>query len=192
MKRVKSFFFFTLRIIGPFINLDFGSFFFLIVITELLLNRKVSLFILNLRLRDLQTSPRQISPFMLYLYLNPLYSIRGGSTIFAEPFIKNPSSVLLRLNPLYKWKIFIHRTFVLSDTNNQDSFCNNYTDLLRINKNCTCNTGYEPMIRLLRDPLIKNSNSKALYKSKPRKSQDLYNRPVRYDFRLKSAFRKIF
>ena len=81
---------------------------------------------------------------------------------------------------------------MLSDTNNHDSFCNNYTDLLRINKNCTCNTGYEPMIRLLRDPLIKNSNSKALYKSKPRKSQDLYNRLVRYDFRLKSAFRKIF
>ena len=158
----------------------------------MLLNRKVSLFMLNLRLRDLQIRPLQMSPFILYLYLNPLYSMRGGSTIFADPFIKKPSSVLLRLNPLYRWKIFIHRTFVLSDTNNHDSFCNNYTDLLRINKNCTCNTGYEPMIRLLRDPLIKNSNSKALYKSKPRKSRDLYNRPVRYDFRLKSAFRKIF
>jgi len=157
----------------------------------LLLNRKVSLFMLNLRLRDLQIRPLQMSPFILYLYLNPLYSMRGGSTIFADPFIKKPSSVLLRLNPLYRWKIFIHLTFVLSDTNSHDSFCNNYTNLLRINKNCTCNTGYEPMIRLLRDPLIKNSNSKALYKSKPRKSRDLYNRPVRYDFRLKSAFRKI-
>jgi hypothetical protein len=85
---------------GPFINLDFGSFFFLIVIIELLLNRSVSLFMLNLRLRDRQIKPLQISPFMLYLYLNPLYSIRGGSTIFAEPFTKKPSSVLLRLNPL--------------------------------------------------------------------------------------------
>ena len=43
-----------------------------------------------------------ISPFKLYLYLKPLYSIRGGSTTREEPFIKKPSDADLLLNPLYK------------------------------------------------------------------------------------------
>lgn len=47
---------------------------------------------------------RQISPLRLNLNLKPLYSIRGGSTTRAEPLTKNPSSVLLRFQPLYKWK----------------------------------------------------------------------------------------
>jgi len=67
-----------------------------------------------------------MSPFTLYLYLKPLYSIRGGSTTRAEPFTKRPGFVKLRLNPLYRWKILIQEIFVLSDTKTQDSFNNNY------------------------------------------------------------------
>ena len=65
---------------------------------------------------------RQISPFLLNLNLNPLYSIRGGSTIRAEPLMKKPSSVLLLWNPLYKWKTWSHLTFVLSAILNHDNF----------------------------------------------------------------------
>ena len=43
---------------------------------------------------------RQISPFLLNLNLNPLYSNLGGSTIRAEPLIKKPIVVTRRLNPL--------------------------------------------------------------------------------------------
>lgn len=108
-----------------------GSFFFLIIINELLSKRKVSLFKLVFKFLDRHISPLQISPFILYLYLNPLYSILGGSTILADPLTKKPSFVLLRLNPLYKWNILIHRIFVLSETYNHDSFCNNYTFFCR-------------------------------------------------------------
>tara|TARA_B110000093_G_C12686391_1_gene292252 strand:- start:171 stop:344 length:174 start_codon:yes stop_codon:yes gene_type:complete len=38
----------------------------------------------------------QMSPFLLNLNLNPLYSIRGGSTDLAEPLIKNPIGDFLR------------------------------------------------------------------------------------------------
>lgn len=37
-------------------------------------------------------NPLQISPFLLNLTLNPLYSIRGGSTERAEPLMKCPIS----------------------------------------------------------------------------------------------------
>ena len=43
-----------------------------------------------------------ISPFILYLYLNHLYSIRGGSTIRADPLIKKPSFECFLKNPLYR------------------------------------------------------------------------------------------
>jgi hypothetical protein len=43
-----------------------------------------------------------MSPLILYLYLNPLYSWRGGSTTRAEPFTKKPLYDTFRLNPLYK------------------------------------------------------------------------------------------
>ena len=39
---------------------------------------------------------RQISPFLLNLNLNPLYSSLGGSTTLAEPFTKNPTVELRR------------------------------------------------------------------------------------------------
>jgi hypothetical protein len=43
-----------------------------------------------------------MSPFLLNLTLNPLYSIRGGSTTRADPLTKKPSLVDFRKNPLYK------------------------------------------------------------------------------------------
>ena len=49
----------------------------------------------------LQIHDRQISPLILYLYLNPLYSMRGGSTTRAEPFTNKLSLVFLRKKPLY-------------------------------------------------------------------------------------------
>ena len=39
---------------------------------------------------------RQISPFLLNLNLKPLYSMRGGSTIRADPFMKKPKPVRFR------------------------------------------------------------------------------------------------
>jgi hypothetical protein len=66
------------------------------VIRELLLKSSVSLFKFSLRFFDLHSRPLQMSPLMLYLYLKPLYSILGGSTILAAPFTKKPSLVLLR------------------------------------------------------------------------------------------------
>ena len=126
MKRVSNFFLQTLRIIGPLWYLLLGSFFFFIVITELLLKSRVSPFRFILRFFDLHINPLQISPLILYLYLKPLYSILGGSTILAAPFTKKPSLVLLRWKPLYKWNIFIHLMLVLSATYNHDSFCSNY------------------------------------------------------------------
>jgi hypothetical protein len=49
---------------------------------------------------DLEKNIFAISPFMLYLYLNPLYSMRGGSTLLADPFMKKPILVFFRLKPL--------------------------------------------------------------------------------------------
>ena len=49
---------------------------------------------------DFEKNNLAISPFTEYLYLNPLYSIRGGSTLLAEPFIKNPILDDFRRNPL--------------------------------------------------------------------------------------------
>ena len=47
-------------------------------------------------LLDRTISILTISPFILNLYLNPLYSTLGGSTMRAEPFTKNPILVDLR------------------------------------------------------------------------------------------------
>ena len=62
---------------------------------------------------------RQTSPFLLNLNLNPLYSNLGGSTIRADPLIKNPTVVALRWKPLLRWKVLSHRTFVLSEAKSQ-------------------------------------------------------------------------
>lgn len=76
--------------------------FLFILIPELSLNFKCLESFLNefFRVRDNQFL--HMSPLILYLYLKPLYSILGGSTTLAEPFIKKPSLVDLRKNPLYK------------------------------------------------------------------------------------------
>lgn len=50
--------------------------------------------------KDLTSHERTISPFTAYLYLNPLYSSLGGSTIREDPFTKNPGFDFLRLKPL--------------------------------------------------------------------------------------------
>jgi hypothetical protein len=89
LKSVASRFRFTLRDMGPFMNFDFVSCFFLITITELSLNFKEELSLLKLVYFERATHKRTISPFKLYLYLKPLYSSLGGSTTLAEPFTKN-------------------------------------------------------------------------------------------------------
>jgi len=45
------------------------------------------------KLLDRTNNIRTISPLILNLYLNPLYSILGGSTIRADPFTKKPIDV---------------------------------------------------------------------------------------------------
>jgi len=88
--------------IGPFIYFDITLHFLFIIIPEFSLNKTLlwSIKLLFLLVRHNQT--RTMSPFILYLYLNPLYSILGGSTIRDDPFTKKPSLVDLRLKPLYK------------------------------------------------------------------------------------------
>ena len=127
LKRVRNFFRLNNRNIGPFKNLDFGSCFFFIIIDALIVKRYVDLSFNVCKNADLTIKDLSMLPFIIYLYLKPLYSLRGGSTIRAEPFIKKLGYVVLRLNPLYKWNIFFHLTFVLSVTKIQDSFNNKYT-----------------------------------------------------------------
>lgn len=43
---------------------------------------------------------RHISPFTLYLYLNPLYSSLGGSTTLADPLTNRPSQEKFLNEPL--------------------------------------------------------------------------------------------
>lgn len=86
--------------IGPFKYFDFGSDFFLIMINSLLVNLCILPPTDTYQQRSLTIRPRHISPFTLYLYLKPLYSIRGGSTTLAEPLIKKPLLETLRKNPL--------------------------------------------------------------------------------------------
>ena len=100
---------------GPFKNFDFMLFFFVIKIPALLLNETVELSLFFTKNGDLTIQARVISPFILYLYLNPLYSNLGGSTIRAEFLTNNPGFVVFLLKPLYRWNIFTQHTFVLSD-----------------------------------------------------------------------------
>jgi hypothetical protein len=88
--------------IGPFKYLDLGSDFFFIIIPEFELKLTTKLDLETIRYEFLIINKRQISPFKLYLYLKPLYSILGGSTTRAEPFIKNPNLVDFLQKPLYK------------------------------------------------------------------------------------------
>ena len=127
LNNVTSFLRLTDRLMGPLIYLDITLTFLLILIPELSL-KLTTLISLNLAFTRVRTSQHlHISPLILYLYLNPLYSILGGSTTLAEPLIKRPSWELPLNDPLYRWKIFSHLTLVLSVINNQVCFCNNKT-----------------------------------------------------------------
>lgn len=53
-----------------------------------------------LRFLSLIIMSRLISPFMLNLYLKPLYSIRGDSTTLADPFTKYDCEVTFLWKPL--------------------------------------------------------------------------------------------
>ena len=109
---------------GLLINFDLGVSFFFSIKPELPVSKysKEDLF-KDFKL-DFEKNNFAISPFTEYLYLKPLYSILGGSTLLAEPFMKNPNLVCLRWNPLYRWKVFNQLILVLSEANTQDSFCN--------------------------------------------------------------------
>ena len=76
--------------------------FFVIEIDELFVKIDVDLSIFKLVNTDRINHTLVISPLIEYLYLKPLYSSLGGSTIRAEPFIKRPGLVFLRQKPLYR------------------------------------------------------------------------------------------
>jgi len=116
--------------IGPLRNFDLIFCFFDITTPELVLNCKTVLSMFSVKNVDLTNQHLTMSPFTEYLYLKPLYSSLGGSTIRAEPFTKKLGLDFLRLKPLYKWNIFIQDMFVLSDICNQDSFNNSYWGFL--------------------------------------------------------------
>ena len=86
----------------PFIYFDIIFDFLFIFIPELLLKTMVLKSLDRVDFFVLQTQVLHMSPFTLYLYLKPLYSILGGSTIFDEPLTKNPSLVFFLWNPLYR------------------------------------------------------------------------------------------
>jgi hypothetical protein len=85
---------------GPFKNFDFIFCFLEIDIEELFEKIDEDLSIFMLVKIDLINHTRVMSPLIEYLYLKPLYSKRGGSTIRAEPFKKSPGLVFLRQKPL--------------------------------------------------------------------------------------------
>lgn len=127
-KREASFFLFIAREIGPFIYFDIIFIFLLILSPAFPLNcshliSKVYALVLVRTIQSLQMSPR-----ILYRYLNPLYSIRGGSTIRAEPLINKPKWVAFLKEPLYKWNVRTHRTFVLSVKKSHVCFCTTNTE----------------------------------------------------------------
>lgn len=106
---------------GPKTYFDFNSCFFL-MISALLWgkyktdpsNRLVGSFVRTIM-------DRQMSPFRENLNLNPLYSMRGGSTTRADPLTKKPKRVRRRSNPWYRWNTCNQRTLVLSAILSQES-----------------------------------------------------------------------
>ena len=108
----------------PLTYLDFNACFFFIVKESFVLVSAENpvLLLAGFKVRTIKL--RTISPFLVYLNFVPLYVIWGGSTIWAEPFTKRPSWVERLQNPLYKWNIFTHLTFVPSAKDDHDSFNN--------------------------------------------------------------------
>lgn len=82
--------------IGLLINFDLGVSFFFNTNPELLVSKYSNEDLFNDFKLDLEKNSFAISPFTEYLYLKPLYSILGGSTLLAEPFRKNPILVCFR------------------------------------------------------------------------------------------------
>ena len=93
---LKNFFLFIKYETGPKRYFDLISCFFFNKIVLLFLKKidEPSFFIK--KYFDLIIKPLQISPFLLNLNLNPLYSSLGGSTIRAVDLTKNPTLVDLR------------------------------------------------------------------------------------------------
>lgn len=121
-KSVLSFFRFNLLGMGPkrYFDLTLCCFFISTALFEVKTN--VSAFKPGWRYLVRISTARQILPRMLYRNLNPLYSKRGGETIFADPFKKSPVYDTLRLKPLYKWNVCNHLTVVPSAMFNQVHF----------------------------------------------------------------------
>jgi hypothetical protein len=89
----KTEFSFLLRILagkGPFTNFDLMFCFFVIKIPEFVLNLMVELSKCPALKHERTIQDRVISPLIEYLYLNPLYSSLGGSTILAVVLTKKP------------------------------------------------------------------------------------------------------
>jgi len=80
--------------------LDFTFCFFLIKIPLLIGNEVTEPSSLRSGHTQRTSIARHMSPFLLNLNLNPLYSKRGGSITRADPFIKYPIVVDRRSNPL--------------------------------------------------------------------------------------------
>lgn len=78
------------EVAGPYIYFDFISCFFFNKIVLLLIKVKDEPSFLRRVYLARIIIPLQISPFLLNLNLNPLYSNLGGSTTLADPFIKKP------------------------------------------------------------------------------------------------------
>ena len=100
LNNVLNFFRFSWYVTGPWMYFDLTFCFFLIRIQVLAGNAVTDPSSLSAGLTARTKRPRQMSPFLLNLNLNPLYSRRGGSTIRAEPFTKKPVVVERRLKPL--------------------------------------------------------------------------------------------
>lgn len=95
-----NFFLCNLKVTGPKRYFDLKSCLFRISIELLLLNLITNPSFLTTGNLPLITNPLQMSPFLLNLNLNPLYSIRGGSTIRAEPLTKKPTGDWTLIKPL--------------------------------------------------------------------------------------------
>jgi len=93
LKTVLNFFLLKSESTGPNKYLDFKFCFFFIRTALLCLKYTTEPSNLLVGYFTLINIERHISPFLLNLNLKPLYSIRGGSTILAEPFIKKPKPV---------------------------------------------------------------------------------------------------
>ena len=102
MNKVTNFFIRIDLLNGPFKYLDNILNFLLIRIDALLLKRRLFLSSYKTVLLPLTKQDLTMSPFILNLYLKPLYSNLGGLTTCADPFTNEPGFVVFLKNPLYR------------------------------------------------------------------------------------------